>query len=159
METIAYSGAILTGFVISQTYNYFFGGSMNGSDSRSNAGNSSGPVSTNINIHTHHHNIPTSIVDPNNSKQIQTSAYESSVIIPKSLLYDIEVFANDELKPIKVSSDHLLKSDSDSKSETNSHSELVSSHSSLSFHRLTMENELRKRLTAIRKHVQYDSVN
>lgn len=133
METIAYTGAVLTGFMISQTYNYFFGGSSSGSD-----GSVSG--TTNINIHTHHHTSPPIKDVVNTNTNTNTSA---NVTIPKSLLYDIQVFPNDELKPIQMRYGSGLSSGSTSSSD---------------LPRLTMEDELIKRLKAIRRQVQDDDL-
>ena len=146
METIAYTGAVLTGFMISQTYNYFFGGSSSGSD-----GSVSG--TTNINIHTHHHTSPpvngigVTKSNANTKSNVNTNA-NSSVTIPKSLLYDIQVFPNDELKPIQM------------RSGSGSGSGLSSGLTSSSdLPRLTMEDELIERLKAIRKQVQDDDLH
>ena len=134
METIVYTSAVLTGFMISQTYNYFFGGS----------GSESGSGSTNINIHTHHH-ASHPVKDITNMNNTTTTS------IPKSLLYDIQVFPNDELKPIQ------MRSGSDSSS--GSYLKRGLNPSSSNIPRLTMEDELIKRLKAIRKQVQDDDLH
>lgn len=89
METIFYTGAMVTGFMISQTYNYFFGNSN--ANANTNTGN--GPVHTNINIHTHTHKNP----------QIESKSQDENINIPipKSLLYDIVLFQNNQLKPVE----------------------------------------------------------
>lgn len=130
METIAYTSAVLTGFMISQTYNYFFG--CSGSESGS----------TNINIHTHHH-ASHPVKDITNMNNTTTTS------IPKSLLYDIQVFPNDELKPIQMRSG----------SGSGSYLKTDLNPSSSDIPRLTMEDELIKRMKAIRRQVQDDDLH
>lgn len=120
METIAYTSAVLTGFMISQTYNYFFTGSATGE----------GPLTpnesayhTNINIHTHHH---TPSIEMERA-HCEKDNIKPTISIPQSLLYDIEVFSNDELKPINIKKLPM---------------------------NLTLEDELKARLSTIRKYVE-----
>ena len=104
METVFYTGAMITGFMISQTYNYFFG--------YSNPSNSANvPVHTSINIHTP---------------------------IPKSLLCDIALFQNKQLKPVDTT--HI------SKRNYNGKTILFNTDG-----KLTFEEELKQRMLVLRK--------
>lgn len=113
METILYSGAVLTGFMISQTYNYFFGYSNSSS-------NGSNPVHTNINIHT------------NTTPQIENKPENENINIPipKSLLYDIVLFQNN----------NKLKS--------------VETEKNMDIKQLTFENELKQKMAQLREKTQ-----
>lgn len=125
METIAYTSAVLTGFMISQTYNYFFTGSATGKGPLTS---NESDVHTNINIHTHHHTSSIEMERSQCEKEIHSKDnVKPTISIPQSLLYDIEVFSNDELKPINIKKLPM---------------------------NLTLEDELKARLSTIRKYVE-----
>lgn len=143
METIVYTGAVLSGFMLSQTYNYFFG--------RTSTNPNDNVVHANTNIHIHTYSNPKSNTSNSNSNtnmlstetEMKTIANysklpnddNSSDILPKSLLYDIELFENNSLKPLKIKS--LSNMDTDNNSTS-------------------LESELRKKLGIIRNKVSDD---
>lgn len=132
METIAYTGAVLTGFMISQTYNYFFGTSGSGNGNGNSGTNpNENAIHTNINIHTHHH---TPSIEMERTQKIDEktrhNVSEPTITIPQSLLYDIQVFPNDELKPVHLKTIPM---------------------------KLSMEDELKARLSTIRKYVEHEN--
>ena len=146
METIIYTGAVLSGFMLSQTYNYFFGStSTNPNDN---------VVHANTNIHIHTYSNPKSNTSNTNTNMLSTETEMKTIenysklpnndntnsdVLPKSLLYDIELFENNSLKPIKIKS--VTNTDTYTDSDNNSTS---------------LESELRKKLGIIRKKVSDD---
>lgn len=130
METIIYTSAVLSGFMLSQTYNYFFGSSS------SNPNDNVVHANTNIHIHTYSHpntnnsnsNIMTTETEMKTIADYSKIPKQDNDTLPKSLLYDIELFQNETLKPIKIKS--LSSNDSNS-----------------------LETELRRKLGVIREKV------
>ena len=131
METVFYTGAMITGFMISQTYNYFFGYS-----NPSNSGNV--PVHTSINIHTHQHPYPTPDTPHANKPEDNKHVHNP---ISKSLLCDIALFQNKQLKPV----------------DTKHISSRKYNGTTIPFNmnrELTFEEELKQRMTVLRKKTQ-----
>jgi hypothetical protein len=128
METVFYTGAMITGFMISQTYNYFFG--------YSNPSNSANvPVHTSINIHTHQHPYSTPYTLHENKQEDNKDVHTP---IPKSLLCDIALFQNKQLKPVDTT--HI------SKRNYNGKTILFNTDG-----KITFEEELKQRMLVLRK--------